>query len=191
MSKKVSLILMAALAVFFLAGFAAAQEEKASVPELIKFHDVIKPIWHDAYPAKDYAALRGFTAQIKALAAPVYAAKLPGILHEREAKWKEGLEAFRKAVDGYAQAAAGQDDAALLAAAEALHTRYEMLGRVISPVLKEVGAFHEALYPFVHKYAPDKQYDKIRGGAADLLAKAEAVGRAPLSARQAGKAEAF
>ncbi len=195
MSKKLIAAFIATLAAAGLAGLAQAQEKKtetsASVPEHAAFHEVILPIWHDAYPAKDYAALRGFTAKIQELAAPVYAAKLPAILHEREAKWKEGLEAFRKSVDDYVKAAAGSDDAALLAAAEALHMKYEGLGRVIRPVLPEIGAFHQALYPIVHTYAAEKQYDRIRGAAADLLAKAEAVAKASLPARQAGKAEAF
>ncbi len=195
MNRKMRFIVSAALAVIGLAGLAAAQEKSpettASVPELSAFHEVIQPIWHTAYPAKDYAALRGYVAKIQELAAPVYAAKLPAILHEKEAKWKEGLEAFRKAVDDYAKAAAGTDDAALLTAAETLHTRYEGLGRVIRPVLAEIGAFHQALYPVVHTYAAEKQYDKIRGAAADLQTKAEAVAKVTLPARQAGKAEAF
>lgn len=194
MNKKQLIVLLAVLAIG-LTGLGLTQEKKAeisaSVPEHAAFHEVIQPIWHTAYPAKDYAALRGFVAKIQELAAPVYAAKLPAILHEKEAKWKEGLEAFRKSVDDYVKAAAGSDDAALLAAAETLHSKYEGLGRVIRPVLAEIGAFHEALYPVVHTYAAEKQYDKIRGVAADLLAKAEAIAKVTLPARQAGKAEAF
>jgi hypothetical protein len=195
MSKRFRIVALILLGLALTAGVSAAQEKSpataASVPELTAFHDVIKPIWHDAYPAKDYAALRGFVAKIQELAAPIYAAKLPAILHEKEAKWKEGLEIFRKAVDDYLKAAAGADDAALLAAAETLHAKYEGLGQVIRPALAEIGAFHQALYPVVHQYAAEKQYDKIRGAAADLLAKAEAVAKVTLPARQAGKAEAF
>lgn len=194
MNKKRLIVLLAVLALG-LAGLGLAQEKKAensaSVPEHAAFHEIILPIWHTAYPAKDYAALRGFVAKIQELAAPVYAAKLPAILHEKEAKWKEGLEAFRKSVDDYVKAAAGSDDAALLTAAETLHAKYEGLGRAIRPILPAIGAFHQALYPVVHTYAAEKQFDKIRGAAADLLAKAEAVAQVTLPERQAGKAEAF
>ncbi|MDD8025594.1 MAG: hypothetical protein PHI34_03695 [Acidobacteriota bacterium] len=195
MSNKFRILGLAVLALALFVGVSAAQEKTAevtaSVPEFTAFHEVIQPMWHTAYPAKDGAALRGLVPRMNELAAKVYAAKLPAILHEKEDNWITGLEAFRKSVDDYNKAAEGKDDAVLLTAAETLHAKYEGLGRVIRPVLAEVGAFHQALYPFVHQYAPENKYDKIRGGAADLLAKAEAVAKVTLPARQAAKAEAF
>jgi hypothetical protein len=195
MSKKVNIFLLAVIALALFAGLAAAQEKSAEttseVPELSAFHEIIYPIWHTAYPSKDYAALRGFVPQVNELAAKVYAAKLPGILREKEAKWKEGLGIFKKSVDDYNKAAQGKDDAALLLAAEALHAKYEALVRAIRPVLPEVDAFHQALYVVFHKYAPEKQYDSIRSATADLVAKAEAVTKATLPARLAAKAEEF
>jgi len=166
-------------------------ETKSEVPELTAFHDVIYPIWHTAYPGKDYNALRSFVPQINELAAKIYGAKLPGILREKEAKWKDGVAQLKKSVDVYNTAAAGKDDQALLNAAEALHAKYESLVRALNPVLKEVDTFHQALYVVYHKYLPDKQYDKIRGAGADLVAKAEAVTKATLPKRLEAKAEAF
>jgi len=170
---------------------ARAQETKSEVPELTAFHDVIYPIWHTAYQAKDYAALRGFVPQVNELAAKVFSAKLPGILREKQAKWDEGLAVLKKSVEDYNAAAKGTDDAALLVAAEALHAKYEALVRLIRPVLPEVDVFHQALYVVYHKYFPDKQYDQIRGAAADLVAKAEAAAKATLPARWTAKAEAY
>jgi len=166
-------------------------ETKSEVPELTAFHDVIYPIWHTAYPEKDYKALRGYVPQINELAAKIYGAKLPGILREKEAKWKEGVAQLKKAVDDYNAAAAGTNDQALLNAAEALHTKYESLVRALRPVLKEVDAFHQVLYVVYHKYLPDKAYDKIRGASGDLVAKAEAVTKATLPTRLEAKAAAF
>jgi len=192
MLKKSALVLSLCL---LIAGIGPAQttdpETTATVPELTSFHDVIAPIWHDAYPKKDYAALRGFVPKINELAAKVYEAKLPGILRDKEAKWKEGLAAFKASVDAYNAAAAGTDDPALLTAAEALHARYEAMVRLIRPLLAELDAFHKVLYGAVHTYAPEKQYDKIRGVSADLLAKAEAAAAAALPARLAAKADAY
>ncbi len=183
------------LAILSLAGAAAAQDVKSEtsgeIPALSAFHEVIYPIWHTAYPSKDYAALRGFVSQINELAAQIYAIKLPAILHEKTAKWNEALAQFKAAVEAYDKAAAGKDDAALLNAAEALHAKYEGLVRAIRPVLAEMEVFHQALYVVYHRYAPEKQYDKIRGASADLLAKAEAVAKAQLPKSREAKAEAF
>ena len=195
MKKRISTVLALFIGVLGISFWALAQnmagETKSEVPELTAFHDIIYPIWHTAYPEKDYAALRKYVAEINRLAAPIFTAKLPGILREKEAKWTEGLTAFKKAVDDYNAAAAGKDDPVLLSAAEALHAKYEALVRALAPVLKEMDAFHQALYIVVHKYLPDKAYDQIRGATADLVLKAEAVTKAVLPKRLEAKSEAF
>lgn len=195
MKKRIVVILMLCFGVLGLGLSAAAQdkaaETKSEVPELSAFHDIIYPIWHTAYPEKDYAALRNFVPEINKLAAPIFSAKLPGILREKEAKWKDGLAVFKKAVEDYNAAAAGTDDPALLKAAENLHMRYEMLVRALAPVLKEMDAFHQALYVVFHTYLPDKSFDKIRGAAGDLVIKAEAITKAALPKRLEAKTEAF
>ena len=189
-------VLILSLVLFALAGaFAAAQDVKSEtsseIPELSAFHEVIYPIWHTAFPSKDYAVLRGFVPRINELAAKIDTVKLPAILHEKTAKWNEALAQFKAAVETYDKAAAGKDDAALLNAAEALHAKYEGMVRAIRPVLAEMDAFHQALYIVYHKYAPDKQYDKIRGASGDLLAKAETVAKAQLPKSREAKAEEF
>ena len=168
-----------------------AGETKSEVPELTAFHEIIYPIWHTAYPDKDYAALRGYVPQINALAAKIYTAQLPGILREKEAKWKDGVAQLKTAVDGYNAAAAGKDDQALLDAAEMLHAKYEALVRALMPVLKEVDDFHQALYVIYHKYTPDKLFDKIREAAFELAAKADAVAKAKLPARLSSKVDIY
>jgi len=192
---KKRIILGALLALIAGLGLAGAQdmakETKSEVPELTAFHEIIYPIWHTAYPEKDGKALRSYVPKINELAAKIYAAKLPGILREKEAVWKEGVAQLKKAVDAYTTAAAGTDDKALLDSAEALHSRYEGLVRALNPVLKEMDEFHQLLYVFYHKYLPEKSYDKIRGDSAALVTKAEAVVKATLPKRLEAKGEAF
>ena len=166
-------------------------ETKREVPELDALHEVIYPLWHTAYPSKDYAALRGFVPQIRELAAKVNAAKLPGILREKQAKWAEGVAALKKNVEGFAASAEGKDDAALLKAAENLHTRFEYLYRVISPVLPEVDTFHQALYVVYHRHLPGKDFDKIREAAGELKAKAEAAQKASIPRWISVKADVY
>ncbi|MGA2585869.1 MAG: hypothetical protein ABSF88_02415 [Candidatus Aminicenantales bacterium] len=195
MMKKIGLSICVVICLSSLGLAARAQEmadeTKSEVPELVAFHDIIYPIWHTAYPAKDFAALRSYVAEINKLAAPIYAAKLPGILREKEVQWKAGVALLKKAVDDYGAAASGKDDQALLAAAENLHAKYEALVRALAPVLKEMDDFHQVLYVVYHQYLPDKAYDKIRGVTADLVTKAEAITKSTLPKKLEAKSEAF
>ncbi len=184
-------------AIFLVAGVAGwaqtpqAQETESSVPELTAFHEIIYPIWHTAYPDKDYAALRSYAPEVKSLAEKVYAAKLPGILRDKQAKWDQALAELRKSVDAYLAAAAGTDDTVLLDAAEVLHARYEKMVRTIRPVLREVDAFHKTLYVVYHKYLPNKDFDKIAEASSDMLVQAEAIIKASLPKRLESKTQAF
>lgn len=166
-------------------------ETESTVVELVEFHEVIYPIWHTAFPAKDYAALRGFLPAIEAGAARINAAVLPGILREKKQAWDQALAEFNLAVDAYKKAAAGSEDQALLDAAELLHMRYEMTFRAIRPVAKEVDAYHRVLYVVFHKYLPEKKFADICAVAPDMVAKAEAITKATLSKRLEAKTEAF
>ncbi len=166
-------------------------ETESTVPELIDFHEVIYPIWHTAFPAKDYAALRGFLPAIEAGMAKINAAVLPGILREKKQAWESGLAEFNQAVAAYKKAAAGTDGQALLDAAERLHMRFEMQVRAIRPVAGEVDAYHKVLYVVFHKYLPEKKYADICAAAPDMAAKAEAVTKATLSRRLEARTEAF
>ena len=166
-------------------------ETRSEVPELTAFHEIIYPIWHTAFPEKDYRALRSYVPQIHEMAAKIYAASLPGILRDKETQWKNGLDELKKSVAAYDAAASGQDDPALLRAAEALHSRYEALVRTIRPVVKEVDDFHRALYVVYHTDTPEKNYDRIRVAAPDLVAKAEATTKALLPQRLAARDDAY
>jgi hypothetical protein len=167
------------------------QETESAVPELEAMHEVIYPIWHTAYPEKDIAALKGFVPEIDRLAAGVLAARLPGILRDKETKWQAALAEFRKSVDAYRRAAGGGDDSSLLAAAENLHGSYEMLVRTIRPVLGEVDEFHKVLYIVYHKDLPEKKHAAIEAASRELTIRAEAILKAKLPPRLAGKSGEF
>jgi hypothetical protein len=181
------------LAAAFLApaAFPQNQETESAVPELTAFHEVIYPIWHTAYPDKDYASLRSHAPEVKKLAEMVYSARLPGILRDKQAKWDLALAGLRQAVDAYLSAAAGTEDAALLEAAEVLHARYEVMVRTIRPVLREVDDFHKTLYIVYHKHLPGKEYDKIAEASGDLMVKADAIAKAALPKRLESKTQEF
>jgi hypothetical protein len=180
-----------AVAAAALAQAPAAHEVPTSVPELTVFHDVIMPMWHTAYPAKDYAALRKIANDVQAGVAKIAAAKLPAILHEKEAAWVKGVAELNAAAAAYARAAAGTDDKALLLAAENLHTAYEAQGQIIRPVVPEMNQFHQTLYIVQHTYVPEKKWGEVCKVGGELQAKAEALAKATLPKRVEAKAEAF
>lgn len=150
-------------------------EITSSVPELSDFHKIIYPIWHDAYPAKDYNALKGFVPQIKESVKSINEAKLPGILRDKEDEWKSQLEELNISAQNYYNAVNSNDNDALLKAAEKIHSAYEKMNRVIRPVIKEIDDYHQTLYIIYHKLYPDQKFDEIAGLMNDLVIKAEAI----------------
>lgn len=180
--------LSATLSMIFLLSFSSisfAQEKidsseiTSDVPELFAFHEVIYPMWHNAYPDKDYEALKGFVPQIKASVEAINNAKLPGILREREGDWKTRLNELNAVSKSYYAAAEKNDQEALLDAAEKLHREFEMMMRVIRPAIRELDEYHQTLYIIYHRLLPVKKYEEIAGLTDNLIAKAEAVASFP------------
>ena len=155
-------------------------EIKAEVPALYEFHDVVYPIWHVAYPSKDYAALRSYVDDIEKGAQKIYDAQLPGILRDKLEMWNKGVDEFKIAVEEYKKIAAEKDDEMLLKAAENLHTKYESLVRIIHPVLPELDQFHQVLYMIYHKYLPQEDYKQLYMVSDDLVNKAEVLSKVEL-----------
>lgn len=145
-------------------------ETSYDVPELFEFHKVIYPIWHTAYPEKDYEMLKGFVDEVNEGSAKIIAVELPGILRDKKERWNEGIERLKSSVQKYNSSAASGNNDELLKAAEELHTDFEFLVRVIRPVTKNVEEFHKLLYAYYHYYLPEKNYEAIKENASDLQA---------------------
>jgi hypothetical protein len=156
-----------------------SSEITSSVPELSGFHEIIFPIWHKAYPAKDINSLKGFVPQIKASMEALNKAALPGILKDKETLWKNQLQQMNMAADRYYEAAGETDNEAMLSAAEGLHHNFEMMSRVIRPVMKEMDDYHQILYVIYHKLYPGKNYDEISGFMDSLVDRADAIRKYP------------
>ncbi len=174
-----------------------AQEEECvdetdtKIPALIEFHEIMHPIWHTAYPSKDIEALKGYVEEVNQKAEKIYNVRLPGILREKEVKWKKGVEEFRAAVEKYNEAAKSGDEQSMLDAAEDLHTKYENLVRIIRPIVKELEEFHKVLYIIYHKYLPDKKWKEIRNECNSLKEKSKKVFEAKLPKRLEAKTDEF
>ncbi len=168
-----------------------ADETNTNIPALSEFHEIIYPIWHTAYPSKDIDALKSYVQEVNEKAAKIFAVKLPGILREKESKWKIAVEEFKDAVKLYNDAAQGSDDQKLLDAAEILHAKYENLVRVIKPIVKELDEFHKVLYVIYHRYLPDKRWDDVRSKCDELREKSQKVLEAKLPKRLENKSEEY
>jgi hypothetical protein len=150
-------------------------EISSTIQELTDFHDIIYPMWHDAYPAKDYNALKGFVPNIKSDMESLNKVKLPGILREKEAAWKSQLSDLNNSAQSYYAAAMSNNNSELLTAVEKLHSSYEKMVMVLRPPLKEIDDFHQTLYIIYHKLLPDSKFDEIAGLTGALSTKAEAI----------------
>jgi hypothetical protein len=166
-------------------------EVNTSVPELSDFHEIIYPIWHTYYPAKDFAGLRSMLNDVNTGAEKIYSAQLPGFYQDKLAKWKNGVEVFKKTVDDFNAAVKGTDDELLLKSAEELHSKYEMLVRLLHPVPKQVEYFHLLLYVIYHDYLPNEKWSELKSVVLDLKTRADSIMNSRISKRIEPKKEQF
>jgi hypothetical protein len=166
-------------------------ETVTRVPALEQFHTVIYQIWHTAWPNKDAALLKRLIPDVEKGAAAVAEAKLPGILREKQEAWNRAVKKLQATVAEYTKAATSGTDTQLLDAAEALHTDYEGLVRVIRPVLKEVEAFHAELYLLYHYYIPEYNVDSIAVTTGRMQKAMASLNAASLPDRFQKKSKAF
>src|SRR5512139_1920392 len=145
-----------------------SSEIDSSVPELFAFHEVIYPIWHTAYPEKNYKMLQEMVPEVNSGAEKIYTAQLPGILRDKQDEWDKGVEKLSASVEKYNEAMSGTNKEEMLLAAEELHSDYEMLVRIIKPVTKEVDEFHKVLYMIYHDYWPNKKMEEFSKAVDDL-----------------------
>ena len=162
-----------------------------AVPALDAMHDIIMPMWHDAWPNKDYKALAAMLPEIEKHLATISKAELPGILRDKNSQWAAGVADLKKAGADYKAAVAGGKNEDLLKAAEALHMQYEKLVRVVTPVLPELEDFHGTLYVLYHSQMNPFALEKVTESVNALKVKMAALDKAMLPDRLKAKAEMF
>ncbi|MEW6335913.1 MAG: hypothetical protein ACOY3Y_14730 [Acidobacteriota bacterium] len=158
-------------------------EVKAEVPALADFHDVIFPLWHEAWPNKDVALMKELLPQAREGVGAIEKTELPGILRDKQAAWSKGVAALRESLAAYERAAAAGDQQALLDAVEQLHARYETLVRTVRPPMKEFDAYHQVLYQVFHKLMPAGDLDGLGAAAEEMAARCQVLAAAPLPKR--------
>ena len=166
-------------------------ETRSEVPALTALHDVIFPLWHEAWPKKDYAMMKDLLPQARAGVAKVAEARLPGILREKQAAWDQGLAALKDALARYETAAAAGSEPGLLDAVEALHARYEGLVRVTRPAMEELDAFHVALYRVYHHELAAQAWPAVAVSAGQMADACRVLAVAPVPKRFASREAAL
>ncbi|MFH1194985.1 MAG: hypothetical protein V1720_04695 [bacterium] len=161
------------------------------VPELFEFHDVIYQVWHTAWPEKNINLLTELTPDIISGIEKVTNAKLPGILRDKETKWKEEITNLNSIKINFKDAIEKRDSIKILDEAEKLHAQFEKLVRTIRPMVKELDAYHQVLYMLYHYYIPDYNYDKVKASVEELLIKMQDLNKAVLPERLAAKTADF
>jgi hypothetical protein len=185
---------IALLALCALATMAFAQlpdETSGRVPELDAFHKPIYTLWHDAWPAKDIAKIKSLLPDVEKAYTTLAAAKLPGILRDKQAKWDEKLQLLTQSVKDYRKAVDEDNADGIMKSAEAVHMYYEHMVRVVRPVLKELDAFHQHLYTLHHYYVPEGKGEQIKASADSLVKKMDGLNAAELPKRLEAKKEQF
>ena len=143
-----------------------SEETSSEVPALTAFHEVIFPLWHEAWPDKNTAMMKELLPRVQKHVAELRAAKLPGILRDKTEAWESGLKVLATTLTQYETAAAKNDEPGLLKAVEKLHATFEDLVRVVRPPMKELEAYHVELYKVYHHALPNKQWDALTASAA-------------------------
>jgi hypothetical protein len=194
MSKILNLFLISTLLISFniySQEHQLSSETDSSIPALSDFHEIIYPIWHTAYPEKNYTMLKEMVPEVNAGAEKIYSANLSGILRDKQDEWDKGIETFKTSVENYDKVMKETDETAMLKAAEELHSNYEMLVRIIRPVTNEVDEFHKILYMIYHHYWPNKDMQQFGEAVDDLEKLSEELNKCVLPKWAADKSEAF
>ncbi|MGW8267184.1 MAG: hypothetical protein ACWGSQ_12520 [Longimicrobiales bacterium] len=168
-----------------------AEETTSQVAELDAVHEVMAPMWHEAFPAQDYAAIQAAVPEFEPLLTALDSATLPGILQDKQGQWDEGKARLMESFQELRSAAEAGEGDAILGSAEAFHMNYEALVRVIRPVVPELDTFHQHLYGLYHYYGPGYDLEKIRRAADAMAADIPPLQAAQLPARLEGRQEAF
>ncbi len=164
---------------------------EARVPALSSFHEVIYPLWHDAWPKKDVDALVALAPKVSAGVEAIAKAELPGILRDKKATWEAAVSRLTAIAGEYAAASQKKDGPALLAAAESLHSQFERMVRIIRPVLKELEAFHGTLYVLYHRQLDPFALEGVSQSVKALKEKMGPLSAAVLPERLKAKEAAF
>jgi hypothetical protein len=168
------------------------KEMQTSVPALMALHEeVVYPLWHTAYPSKDYIMIKQLLPQADSLVARLDEAELPGILRDKAGEWDIGLAELNAALENLHASADADNEDAMLLQTELFHAAFERLVRTIRPVAPELDAFHKEMYKLYHYHTPEYDLARMREAVAAMQEKIPPLKEAKLPKRVADRKGAF
>jgi len=176
-------MLLASIVIAPAQGQTPAAETSSEVPALTAFHEVIYPLWHEAWPNKNLGLMRELLPQVEKGVAAIKTAELPGILRDKQGAWQQGVATLDAAASKLKSSLEAKEEQGALDAAEELHASFEQLARLTHPVMKELDAFHVVLYDVYHKILPGKKLDEMTAAAGELASRCVALQSAQVPKR--------
>jgi hypothetical protein len=158
------------------------------------FHDVMAPLWHQAFPEGDFKSIREKAPLLKDKLMVMLKVQLPSYLEQDEEKLETFLGKRQELtfhVSEVVQAASDSADSILASAFERMHWVYEELEKVFAVPIKELDSFHETLYFLWHKALPNGDYDAIKQTAPVMKAEVDSLMNVPLPYGCAKKKDEF
>ena len=167
------------------------EELTAAVPALSDLHTAVYPLWHDAFPDKDYDLIKKLLPELDSLSVLVDLAELPGILQDKQEAWDEGKAKLLTCLEDLHKATETDNKDEMLNHTEAFHTHFEGLVRTIRPIVKELDLFHQEMYKLYHYHMPNYDLGNIRTTVSAMLEKIPALKAVQLPGRLEDRQEQF
>ncbi|HZS06890.1 MAG TPA: hypothetical protein VFD58_18785 [Blastocatellia bacterium] len=115
-------------------GFAQEKKEgdhKFKIEEVVKFHELLHPIWYEQYPKKEWAKIRSQADELVSRKEAIMKVRLR-TKAENRAAIEERRQKFGASVDALAKAAKSGSEEELARAVEEMHKRFEEFAEAIA-----------------------------------------------------------
>jgi hypothetical protein len=110
----------------------ANAEEHFSVREYNEFHEVLRPLQHEALPTKDFQRIRANAAELVKRGKAIVQVGLPsGTPAQHHEEFRKELKKFEGALGDFSKHAQDGTDAQLEASFSAVHDSFEMLAGML------------------------------------------------------------
>ncbi len=110
----------------------AHAEEHFSVKEYNEFHDVLRPLQHEALPSKDFQRIRTNAAELVKRGKAIVQVGLPSGTPSRDQEgFRKELKKFEGALGNFSKHAQDGTDAQLAASFSAVHDSFETLAEML------------------------------------------------------------
>lgn len=166
-------------------------EAKPQIAELEEMHHYIRPMWHDAYPAKDTEQLIAIYPDLQKQFQKLENSQFPEEWVDKKMHWKEGMDQMENTLHDYKTAMDQDDPEKLLLAARTLHDNFENLVMIINPPIPELDDFHKTLYHVYHDYLPNQDWKMLKASIPEFEKKAQVLKETELPSWMKGKEESF